>query len=238
MGIVDGKLRRQREDQSPYLFHFTKGSLTEAKEIMFSIIEQEALISAKGYISFTASPITSLKRFFETKIYRTGLPMYQPIGIGFSRDVLVKDFGARNVIYCNRKEMSEIPEELHWRCELLEVNEYDFEYLREWRVKGDKFDFSHFPKEHILIIAPSQADLNDFVVKHDLVFNPVVNYYTGDVEPDWDEVFYRNYKGMTLINALSEADDYAVSASTVTQILGEDMVNDLFGPDLFVSGSK
>lgn len=75
-------------------------------------------------------------------------------------------------------------------------------------------------------------------MKHDLVFNPVVNYYSGDVEPDWDEVFYRNYKGLTLINALSEADDYAVSASTVTQVLGEDMVNDLFGPDLFVSSSK
>ena len=88
MGIVDGKLRSKRIDQSPYLFHFTKGSLAQASESMYSIINQQKLISSKGYISFTASPITSLKKFFNTPISRTGLPLYQPIGIGFSRDIL------------------------------------------------------------------------------------------------------------------------------------------------------
>lgn len=237
MGIVDGKLRRQRIDQSPYLFHFTKGTMEEAGQAMYSIIESEKLVSRRGYISFTASPITALKRFFETKIYRTGLPLYQPVGIGFSRDVLVKEFGARNVIYCNREEIQRIPDDLKWRCELLEVDEYDFEYLREWRIKGDCFDFSSFPKEHILIIAPTKEDLNNFVIKHDLVFNPIVNYISGDVEPDWDEVFVRNYKGLSLLSALNEKDDYAVSASTVTQVLGEDMVKEIFGPELFVSGT-
>ncbi len=237
MGIVDGKLRRQRIDQSPYLFHFTKGTMEEAGKAMYSIIESEKLISRRGYISFSASPITALKKFFETKTYRTGLPMYQPIGIGFSRDVLVKKYGARNVIYCNREEIQEIPNELKWRCGLLEVDEYDFEYLREWRIKGDFFDFSGFPKEHILIIAPTKNDLNNFVIKHDLVFNPVVDYINGDIEPDWDEVFVRNYKGLSLQSALNKEDDYAVSASTVTQVLGEDMVKEIFGPELFVSGA-
>ena len=237
MGIVDGKLRRQRIDQSPYLFHFTKGTMEEAGQAMYSIIESEKLVSRRGYISFTASPITALKRFFETKIYRSGLPLYQPVGIGFSRDVLVKEFGARNVIYCNREEIQRIPDDLKWRCELLEVDEYDFEYLREWRIEGDCFDFSSFPKEHILIIAPTKEDLNNFVIKHDLVFNPIVNYISGDVEPDWDEVFVRNYKGLSLLSALNEKDDYAVSASTVTQVLGEDMVKEIFGPELFVSGT-
>jgi hypothetical protein len=65
-----------------------------------------------------------------------------------------------------------------------------------------------------------------------------VDYYNGDIEPDWDEVFIRNYKGLSLQSALSKQDDYAVSASTVTQVLGEDMVNEIFGPELFVSGSK
>lgn len=89
MGIVDVKLRSKRIDQSPYLFHFTKGTLEEAAHSMYSIIEMQKLISERGYISFTASPITALKRFFETPIYRTSQPMYQPIGIGFSRDLLV-----------------------------------------------------------------------------------------------------------------------------------------------------
>lgn len=238
MGIVDLKFRSKRLDQSPYLFHFTKGTPAQARESMFSIIEQEKLISQKGYISFSASPITSLKRFFETQIFRTGLPMYQPIGIGFSRDILVKEYGARNVIYCGRDEMGSIPEELRWRTELLEVDEYDFEYLREWRIKGGEFDFSSFPKENILIIAPTQNDLNNFVVKHDLVFNPIVDYYNGDIEPKWDEVFYRQYKGMTLSCALNKENDFAVSGSTVCQELGEDMADELFGSCFFVSGSK
>lgn len=237
MGIVDGKLRRQKIDQSPFLFHFTKGTMEEAGNAMYSIIESEKLISRRGYISFTASPITALKGFFETKIYRRGLPMYQPIGIGFSRDVLVKKYGARNVIYCNREEIRIIPDELKWRSELLEVDEYDFEYLREWRIPGNCFDFSSFPKEHILIIAPTKEDLNNFVIKHDLVFNPVVDYINGDIEPDWDEVFVRNYKGLSLQSAFSKEDDYAVLASTVAQVLGEDMVKEIFGPELFVSGS-
>lgn len=238
MGIVDVKLRSKRIDQSPYLFHFTKGTLEEAAHSMYCIIEMQKLISERGYISFTASPITALKRFFETPIYRTGQPMYQPIGIGFSRDLLVKNYGARNVIYCNKTEKEHIPKELQWRTDLLEIDVYDFEYLREWRIEGGEFDFSTFPKEHILIIAPTKDDLNNFVIKHDMVFNPIVDYYNGDIEPDWDEVFIRNYKGLSLQSALSKQDDYAVSASTVTQVLGEDMVNEIFGPELFVSGTK
>ena len=57
MDIVDGKLRSKKLDQSPYLFHFTKGKLDQAREAMYSIIETEKLISKNGYISFTASPI-------------------------------------------------------------------------------------------------------------------------------------------------------------------------------------
>lgn len=64
-------------------------------------------------------------------------------------------------------------------------------------------------------------------MNHDLVLNPVADYINGDIEPDWDEVFYRNYKGITM----SAADDFAISASTITQVLGEDMVNDLFRPN-------
>lgn len=36
MGIVDGNLRRQKIDQSPYLFHFKKGIIEEAGHAMYS----------------------------------------------------------------------------------------------------------------------------------------------------------------------------------------------------------
>jgi len=37
-----------------------------------------------------------------------------------------------------------------WRFLKLDVDTYDYEYLREWRVPGKEFDFSGFPREHII----------------------------------------------------------------------------------------
>ena len=239
MGTVDVKFRSAKLDQSPYLFHFTKGMIMDAKKSMLSIIDDQEIRSKNGYISFTASPITSLRSFFKTRAYRTGLPMYQPIGIGFSRDILVKNCGARNVIYCGRYEMQDIPDKLKWRSEVLEVGEYDFEYLREWRICGKCFNFSQFPKEHILIVAPTEQELNTLVFKHDIIFKPIVDPYEGETDLDLDEVFIRNYKGLTLLETNEAEDDYAVSASTISQILGEDMCEKILPNScLYVSGLK
>ena len=41
----------------------------------------------------------------------------------------------------------------------------DYEYLREWRVPGKEFDFSGFPREHIIVIAPTEDSLLDFVTR-------------------------------------------------------------------------
>ena len=160
--------------------------------------------------------------------------MYQPIGIGFSRDILVRDFGARNVIYCDEEEMRVIPDSLQWRCQKLVVDVYDFEYLREWRIKGNEFDFSSFPKEHILIIAPDRNCLNDFVIRNDMIFNPIEDYYSGNFIENWDEGYLRNYKGLTLKEATSKGNDYDVSAFTEKQILDEDMLKEFSTPGLYV----
>ena len=69
--------------------------------------------------------------------------MYLPWGLGFSRDILVRDFGARNVIYTDGNE--DIPEHLKWRTDILMWTLMIFEYLREWRIKGKTFNFSNFP---------------------------------------------------------------------------------------------
>lgn len=225
MGIFDYKFRSARMDQSPYLFHFTKGSPEEAKSALFSILEQKKLISlSHDYNCFTASPVTSLHKFFETKVNRTGEPMYQPYGIGFARDILVNDFGARNVIYGSSEELEELPDNLKWRSELLKVGSYDFEYLREWRTNGKIFDFSKFPIEHILVVAPHLDDVNDLVIFHDVEFKPIVNYNTGDVDSDWDEIFIRKYKGLAMDEIKSYCeDDYQVSGATANQKIEEDM---------------
>lgn len=230
MGIFDYKFRRAKSDQSPFLFHFTKGTENNAKTVLYSILEQQKLISSQkqrdsdNYICFTASPITSLKTFFETKVIRTDLPMYQPFGIGFDRDILIESFGARNVIYCDEEEMEQIPKELKWRAQKIKINSYDYEYLREWRIKGSFFDFKDFPKDKIIIIAPHSTDLYDLIVGHDFEYNPIVDSYTGDLIPEFEEIFPRNYKGLSLdrINT-SFTDDYQVLGETHSQNLGEDM---------------
>lgn len=236
MSIIDEKFRKVRFDQSPYLFHFTRGSREDAKQSMFSILEKERLISDSSCICFTASPITAILDFFKTKVNATGEPMYQPFGIGFSRDLLIRNYGARNLIYSSSEEMDEIPEALKWRSLRLDVGTYDFEYLREWRIKGHVFDFSGFPKEQILIVAPTPTDLNDLIVKHDVALYPVLNCY-GEYEPEMEEVFIRGYKGMTIEEIASHDTDYAVSGSTASQEIGEDMYKSLLASHFFVSGS-
>lgn len=227
MAYFNNKFKMARLDQSPYLFHFINGYDECPHETLRKILEQKQLISTKGYICFSASPLTSIKRFFEVKVKSTGQPMYQPWGLGFSRDRLVRDFGARNVIYTDGTE--DIPKNLEWRIQKLNVDSYDFEYLREWRINNTKFDFSEFPKSDIIVIAPNIDALNDLVVKFDMEFTGIVNYCTGDVEEDWTEVWKRDWKGISVDKLGSDniLDDFAVSGSTVYQVLGEDMFDKL-----------
>ena len=227
MSIYNDKFRRARKDYSPYLSHFMKGEDPYPMDTMYKILEELKLKSERGYICFTASPLTSIGRFFETNVNRTGQPMYLPYGIGFSRDIIVRDYGARNVIYYDDSEADLISKNLEWRSLRLNVDTFDFEYLREWRVKGTEFDFKGFPKEHIIIVAPNISNLNDLVIMHDVEFKPIIDYVNGEVEPDWDEVFKREWKGIAMDTVDTFIDDFAVSGSTASQIIGQDMLDQL-----------
>lgn len=67
MAYFNEKFKRVRLDQSPYLFHFVNGRDKNPGETLQKILEERKLKSDKGYICFSASPITAIKRFFETK---------------------------------------------------------------------------------------------------------------------------------------------------------------------------
>jgi len=226
MATINDKFKRTRLDQSPYLFHFINGRDTTPADTLQKILEEQWLISSKGYICFSASPITAITKFFDTPTQRTGRPMYLPWGLGFSRDILVRDFGARNVIYTDGSE--NIPEYLKWRTDILHVDSYDFEYLREWRIKGKTFDFKTFPQKDIIVVAPDHNSLNHLVVKFDMQFTPYVNYYNGDIEEDWTEAFTREWKGVSVDKlGVDYLDDYAVSGATISQLIDEDMFEKL-----------
>lgn len=149
--------------------------------------------------------------------------MYQPYGIGFKRDILIDQCNARNVVYCGENDFDLIPEELHWRRQLLSVNSYDFEYLREWRIKGKEFDFSSFPKEEMVIVAPIEHDILDLVVGPEEVPYVSANPFTGEMYTDTEIQYQRMYKGLSMEAINKFLSDYSVSNEVNKQILYEDM---------------
>lgn len=96
-------------------------------------------------------------------------------------------------------------------------------------IKNGKFDFSGFPRGDMIVIAPDYNCLNDLVVRFDMEFTPFVNHYTGDIEEDWSEVWKREWKGISVdkLGSNNILDDFAVSGSTISQILEEDMLDKL-----------
>lgn len=231
MSYQSDKFRASKQDQTPYLFHFTKGGSAQAMANLRNILEQKKLTTNKrDYICFTASPITQIGNFFETKVNSTNQPMYQPYGIAFSRDTMIRTCGAKNVIYGDKVDEQALKRiGLDWRFEQLDVDAYDFEWLREWRIYGREFDFSNLPLEEILVITPTESDLHNLIVEEDIDYSVDIDPYTGEVYPDVFEVYNRKWRGMSLERiAYNEFNnDYAVSAFTQTQIIGEDMFDDI-----------
>lgn len=229
MSFICDKFRKTKLDQSPYLFHFTSGE--ECKSILQTILNEQRLISnSKDYICFTASPITQVGDFFNTLMNRTGQPMYQPYGIGFSRDILIREYGAKNVIYGDSNDEEENKKcGMSWRFMKLDVDKYDFEWLREWRIPGKEFNFSEFPKEHMIVIVPTDDEILDFVTKEYYVQYWGYDGTTGKQIEDLFEKFERTYKGTSLESIFNNKmlTDYQVSGSTKTQIIGHDMSEEM-----------
>ena len=137
-------LVKNRNDLSPYLFHFTKGE--DAYDKLVNILNQLKLIShTHDYICFTETPITHFSEnlLYMNRFYRPMLSFY---GIGFRRDLLIKDFGAKSVIYGDKMDEANLKKiNMDWRFEELNVLTHDFTWLREWRIRHE-FDFSSISK--------------------------------------------------------------------------------------------
>lgn len=150
-------LVKNRNDLSPYLFHFTKGE--DAYDKLTNILNQLKLTSSThDYICFTETPIT---HFGENLLYMNSFykPMLSFYGIGFRRDSLIKDFGAKSVIYGDKMDEANLKKiDMGWRFEELNVLTHDFTWLREWRIRY-KFDFSSISPEDIIIIAKTDDEV-------------------------------------------------------------------------------
>lgn len=193
-----------REDLSDYVFHFTKGS--NAREILKKILCDGAVkdMSGNGYICFSESPLTMLPAMFDIfNHYKE--PMYAPYGVGFRKDWIF-DKGGRPVFYVTKSELRDLPESMRWRGIEYEPHNYDFSWLREWRINASEVKFT---EEDAIIIAPTSEEANDFSFELDDIT------LDGDVEENNTEFvgfadgkFKRKYKSVSFeeITAVNKMD--------------------------------
>lgn len=214
------KFKTSKPDISPYLFHFTRNH--DVMKTLEKILEEEELRSkSHGFICYTASPLTSLKQFFKTRVNRTGLPMFMPYGIGFSRNIMYEKYGARNLIYGSEEEIVEIRTKLpdwSWRCDKLNLATHDFEYQREWRTKGNVFNFKDFDKEEIIIITNTKEELRALSVEY-LDSDSAYEHEIKDGIARTDGK--RKWKGFALEDLGENKNDFDLSGATCTQKLGD-----------------
>lgn len=213
-------LRRLRPDLSPYLFHFTSGSLPV--ENMKSILRQKKLRSTRGYICLTDSPLSMLGEQFKY-MDRFLKPMYSQYGIGFTRDVLIREYGCRPVIYGDEDEKKLIEASLQWRYETLDVFTHDYTWLREWRIAGYEFDFSGINMSDIIVIAPTEEELEKIVSDVDVDVRFDYDNSTKEAYPYPVYTIRRIWKGIPLSQAASFRDDNELQQVVDRQQIGEEI---------------
>lgn len=191
MNTTFEKIIRSREDLSDYVFHFTKGA--NAKEVLKKMIKDGAIIDIfkKGFICFTEAPILLLPDMFD--IFNSYPdPLYSPYGIGIKRDVLYK-MGGRPVIYGTEVDKQQIQNSLLWRFVMMEPGEYDFSWLREWRLPKEEYKISNDD----IIIVKSIEDEQEILME----FNDIdidAEPADGGFEISYTGIFIRKHKGVSI----------------------------------------
>ena len=219
MSNPSNTLRTKRTDLSPYLFHYTKGEFPA--KTLATIINEQQLKSPRGFICFTEAPLTSS---FQQIEYMSNFkkPMYSSFGIGFSRDLLIRN-GAMPVIYGTKEDETFIHENLKWRFEELNIITHDYSWLREWRING-VFDFSQLDKNEIIIIAPTKEALNELIGEDDFDVDFAYEHEIRSAIPYLYSYKSRLWKGFAIEDIKQEIrDDYQLSGATLTQEFGEEL---------------
>ena len=216
-------LVKNRNDLSPYLFHFTKGKdAKDAYNNLVNILNQLKLTSnTHDYICFTETPIT---HFRENLLYMNSFykPMLSFYGIGFRRDLLIKDFGAKSVIYGDKMDEANLKKiDMGWRFEELNVLTHDFTWLREWRIRYE-FDFSSISPEDIIIIAKTDDEVRSLCSLQEL---EDIDY---EYEPEIGECTMwpmfsnlRGWKGISIEHVEKLASDKEVDSYSKSLKIGD-----------------
>lgn len=227
MGNPSNNLRKLRIDLSPYLFTFLKDE--RPVEIFHEILTTGLLKSERhDYICFTDAPITCYLpnlEYFEEWKNKGCHAMYSKYGIGISRDWLINNIGARPVIYGDDSEKEKLDESIKWRFLRLDVETYDYTWLREWRIPQSQLNLYEIPKDEIIIIVPNEEDLKEFIVGWDYE----VDFIEGEPGEDWPLYVYekstekREWRGFAINQIQQFTNDYDLIGNAESQIIGEDV---------------
>lgn len=218
-------IRVKRPDLSPYLFNFLRDD--HPQEILHAILRDEVLQSEENdYICFTDAPITCYLpnlEYFNSWKEKGRTAMFSYYGIGISRDWLIKNMGARPVIYGSKEEFHLLDDSLKWRFLELDVERYDFSWLREWRINQKAISLHSIPKDHIIFIVPNEKELKDFASKWD--FDVDFDYDHGECTPYLIETqeLKRAWKGFAISQIKQMDNDFELSGATINQVIGEEL---------------
>jgi hypothetical protein len=163
------KVKTLRSDLSDWLVHFTKGTAEEGFETLSKILSDCELRSFQQppAICFSEAPLGELNKLFE--LYSNySSPRFAPFGIAVHKAWLF-DQGGRPVIYGSKSEFNALPTNLRYRHVTYDPRNYDFSWMREWRIAGDHLKLE--PSETLLIV-PTEDEAQELAYKVEVDYEP------------------------------------------------------------------
>lgn len=144
-----------RSDLSEWLVHFTSGPANTPAEKLKEILTGKALRSwqTPAVVCFTEAPLRQFNALFQNVFHRYYDPMLAPYGVAVRKQWLFAQ-GGRPVIYGPHTERDDLPESMRWR-HVTFTPEYDFMWLREWRIQTDCLELD--PKETLVVVPNEDA---------------------------------------------------------------------------------
>ena len=183
-----------RSDMSDYVFHFTKGTHSKAKETLIKILNDDKIIANvnTGVICFTETPIFSLVELFEY-FHKFPKPMYSPYGIAIRKEEFYK-LGGRPAIYGNLSEKQLLDSSIRWRFVEYSPSKNDYSWLREWRIKSSEINLSTIKK--IIITKTLQDELDLAFSYNDITIDGCV--LDGQFFPEYSIEVEREHKTLSI----------------------------------------
>jgi len=189
--------------------------------VLEKIISEMSLKSSKGYICFTEAPlIHSIKLLNYFQSYPN--PMYSKYAIGFPKDILYNQHGARPVIYGKEGEDALLDASIRWRFEKFDTCSHDYTWLREWRINSNCFDFRELEND-FLVIVQTKGELETLTIGE-----------TGDIPVEFENELghtisyeysyeYRVRKGFAIEEIMNITDDHRLCQDANLQKIGEEL---------------